>query len=219
MIEKPVEGVQTDVRPHPAGKQGARISLDEVAERGWAARKSPRLRAWVTQQLAACGKSTGGKREKAQCILDAFRKKVPYVPDPVMTEFMATPNQLLCLDEGGLCIIGGDCDEATITMIAALMSLGIETMVVGSSHREPHDTPTHVFGAFKDDMGSWVRFDATTKFPIGRVPPRKREWWVEPGAEAREKGEGDFVGMRSLDEDGTLSRPPSVLDLLYPGIR
>ncbi len=218
MIDKPVEGVQTDTRPHPAGAEGARLSLKEVAERSWKARMSPRLRAWVTQQLDKCGASRGGRRSQAQCILDAFRKKVPYIADPLMGEFMATPNQTLCLDEGGLCIIGGDCDEATITLLAALMSIAIPTMVIGSSHHEPYDLPTHVFGAFKDDLGDWVRLDGTTKFPIGRVPPRIREWWVEPGKEAKESGEGDFVGM-SGDKGGTLSGPTTWTDLAYPGIR
>ncbi len=542
MIDKPVEGVQTDTRPHPAGAEGARLSLKEVAERAWKARMSPRLRAWVTQQLDKCDASRAGRRSQAQCILDAFRKKVPYIADPLMGEFMATPDQTLCLDEDGLCIIGGDCfpegtlllrddfeftpierikvgdriwgkdkwstvtqkwakgtleidaiemsngstvhltadhkvyvgeckhggrceqvqcelpykrtesfdrrtqvrdlcegdtllqperiafgygrvdrdrmyvealaladgwtkasknpelphiafyvagrdgkrkeaqkhevkdicerlgietlwharyivvkdrewasriaalgsrarfkhletidldeesavaalrglmadstqntgvstrtysttsrqlmlqvrvlhrmfgkmtsvrmltpeqhggagkhplwrvgqrekdklnlfvrsidravrtvpcwdiatddhyvylpehdvtvsncDDATITLLAALMSIAIPTMVIGSSHREPYDLPTHVFGAFKDDLGDWVRLDGTTKFPVGRVPPRIREWWVEPGKEAKESGEGDFVGM-----SGSISRPAMLLDLVYPGIR
>ncbi len=388
MIDKPVVGVQTDTRPHPAGAEGARLSLKEVAERAWKARMSPRLRAWVTQQLDKCGASREGRRSQAQCILDAFRKKVPYIADPLMGEFMATPDQLLCLDEGGLCIMGGDCfpegtlllrddfeftpierikvgdriwgkdkwstvtqkwakgalevdaikmsngstvhltanhkvyvgeckqaqnsieaahndmavikeverieafdrripvrdlkggdtllqpqrirvcrtsspwsveqrekhglslfvrsidcavrtvpcwdiatddhyvylpehdvtvsncDEATITLLAALMSIAIPTMVIGSSHREPYDLPTHVFGAFKDDLGDWVRLDGTTQYPVGRVVPRVREWWVEPGKEAKESGEGDFVGM-----SGSLNRPATLLDLVYPGIR
>ena len=109
MIDKPVEGVKTDARPHPGGARGAHLSLAEVADRAWKARMSPRLRAWVTQQLDKAGVSNGSRRQKAQAILDAFRKKVPYVADPVMGEFMATPDQVLCLDEGGLCIIGGDC--------------------------------------------------------------------------------------------------------------
>lgn len=218
MIEKPVEGVQTDARPHPAGHKGARLSLKEVAERAWKARMSPRLRAWVTQQLDKKGVSRAGRRSKAQVVLDAFREKVPYVADPLMGEFMATPDQLLCLDEGGLCIIGGDCDEATITLLAALMSIGIPTMVIGSSHREPYDLPTHVFGAFQDDASDWVRIDGTTKHPVGRVAPRIREWWVEPGEKAKESGEGDFVGM-SGGEEGTLSGPTTWTDLAYPGIR
>jgi hypothetical protein len=547
MIDRPIEGVQTDARPHPAGQKGARLSLKEVAERAWKARMSPRLRAWVTQQLDKCGVSTGGRRQKMQCILDAFRKKVPYVADPVMGEFMATPDQLLCLDENGLCIVGGDCfpegtillrddfsfvpienikvgdriwgrdrwsivtqkwfkdalhvdaiemsngstmyltgehmvyvgqckhggrceqvqcrepfkrretfdrlhvsdlregdtllqpdriafgtgsvdadrmyvealaladgwtkasknpdlphvcfyvagrdgkrkeaqkrevkaicdrfgiettwheryitikdrewasriaalgsrarfkaletinldestaaaalrglmadstqntgvptrtysttsrslmlqvrvlhrmfgkmtsvrmltpeqhggaghhpmwrvgqrekgklnlfvrtiersvrkvpcwdistedhyvylpehdvtvsncDEASITLIAAALCIGIPAMVVGSSHKEPYDVPTHVFGAFEDDLGDWVKMDGTTKSPIGHVAPHAREWWVEPGAEAKERGTGDFVGMSHDDQSsGALDAPLSGFELVYPGIR
>jgi hypothetical protein len=220
MIEKPVEGVQTDARPHPAGKKGARLSLKECAERAWKARMSPRLRAWVTQQLDKCGVSGGGRREKAQCILDAFRKKVPYVADPVMGEFIATPNQTLCLDEGGLCFVGGDCDDHSVGISAAMMSIGIPAMIVGSSHREPYDVPTHVFCAFEDDLGAWVKMDGTTSLPVGRTAPHMREFWVEPGAVAKETGEGDFVGMSGdMDRMGELSGAASAFDLLYPGIR
>lgn len=220
MIEKPVTGVQTDTRPHPAGKKGARLSLKEVAERAWKARMSPRLRAWVTQRLADAGVSTGGRRQKAEAILEAFRKKVPYVADPLMGEFMETPDQTLCLDEGGLCFIGTDCDGASITLAAAVMSIGIPAMIIGSSHKEPYDLPTHVFMAFEDDMNDWVKMDGTTKLPVGRVPPHAREWWVEPGAKAKELGEGDFVGMSGgAEQSGVLEGPPSVLDFLYPTIR
>lgn len=239
MIDKPVEGVTTDARPHPAGKKGAKISLKETAERAWKARMSPRLRTWTMQVLADAKAldPTVSRRKKAQAILDAFRKKVTYVPDPLMGEFIATPDQLLCLDEGGLCIVGGDCDEASVTLAAALMSVGINTMIIGSSHRDPHDTPTHVFIAFEDELGTWVRMDGTTKFPVGRVPPHFKEWWVEPGEQAKESGEGDFVGMSgagALAGAGTLAGaahrptrvvrstgrlPSSRLDLIYPNIK
>jgi transglutaminase-like putative cysteine protease len=221
VIDKPVNGVRTDARPHPAGRKGARLSLKEVAERAWKARMSPRLRAWVTQQLNKCGVSTGGRRAKAQCVLDAFRKKVPYIADPVMGEFMATPDQTLCLDEGGLCFLGGDCDDHSIGLAAAMMSIGVEAMIVGISHREPYDTPTHVFMAFKDDLGDWVKMDGTTKLPVGIVAPHAREWWVEPGQEAKDRGEGDFVGMSdgATEDPGVLDGPATTFDLLYPGIR
>lgn len=217
MIDKPVEGVKTDARPHPAGGKGARISLNECAERAWKARMSPRLRAWATQVLAAANVSTGSRRQKAQAILDAFRKKVPYISDPHMGEFMATPNQTLCLDEGGLCIIGGDCDDQSIGLAAAMMSIGVPAMIIGSSHREPYDVPTHVFMAFEDELGEWVKMDGTTKHPVGKVGPHAREFWVEPGAKAKERGEGDFVGMSG--GEGSLGAPATLLDLLYPTIR
>jgi len=195
IIDKPVPGVQTVARPHPAGGVGARISLKEVADRSWAARMSPRLRAWVTQELAKCNASSGSRKQKASCILEAFRKKVPYIADPHLGEFMATPEQTLCLDEGGLCIVGGDCDDAAVTLAAAMMSIGIPAMIIGSSHKPPQDVPSHVFIAFEDDHGQWVRMDGTTKLPVGQAPPRVREFWVEPGKASKDSGEGDFVGM------------------------
>lgn len=218
MIDKPVPGVQTDARLHPAGAKGAHISLDEVSKRAWKARMSPRLRAWVTQELAKADASTAPRKRKAEVILAAYRAKVPYINDPVMGEFMGTPDQVLCLDEGGLCIIGADCDEATITLVASVMSIGIPGMVIGSSHKHPHDVPTHVFGAFQNEAGNWIKFDGTTKHPVGKVPSSLREWWVEPGKEAKKTGEGDFVGMAGSGS-GTLSGLPSVFDLRYPGIR
>jgi hypothetical protein len=219
VIEKQVEGVKTDARPHPAGGQGARLSLQEVADRAWKARMSPRLRAWSTQQLDKHKVSTGTRKQKGNAILTEFRKKVPYVADPVMGEFMETPDQTLCLDEGGLCFIGTDCDGSAITLSAAMMSIGIPTMIIGCSYREPADVPTHVYMAFEGDLKDWLYMDGTTKHPVGKVAPRLREFWVEPGAAAKEIGSGDFVGMSG---SGLLSGPSNasrILNLLYPGIR
>jgi Transglutaminase-like superfamily len=220
LIDKPVPGVKTDARPHPSGGEGARLSLKEVAERAWKARMSPRLRAWALQVLARAGVSTGTRHQKAQAILDAFRQKVPFVPDPVMGEFIATPEQTLCLDEGGLCFMGGDCDDAAVTLSGAMMSIGIPTMIIGSSHKDPVDVPTHVFIAFEDENGGWVKMDGTTKYPVGKIAPHSREFWVEPGEKAKESGRGDFVGM-SGGGTGELGAPPTRrdLDLRYPTIR
>ena len=204
-------------RPHPAGAKGARLSLKEVAEYAWKARMSPLLRAWATQVLDKAGVSRGGRRQKAQAILDAYRKRVPYINDPIMGEFMATPDQLLCLDKDGLCIIGCDCDEASITLIATMLCLGINAMAVGSSHKEPHDTPTHVFMAFQDELDDWVRMDGTTNHPVGHTAPHLREWWFEPGKEAKESGIGDFVGMS--EKHVGVSASSDAFDFLYPGLR
>lgn len=220
ILDKPIEGVTIDQRTHPAGREGSLISLKETAERAWKARMSPRLRAWTTQVMAAAGVAGGSRRQKAQAILDAYRKKVPYVADPVMGEFIATPEQTLCLDDGGLCIIGGDCDDASVTLQGSVMSIGIPAMTIGSSHKHPYEVPTHVFMAYQDEQGEWVRMDGTTNHPVGKVSPHQREWWVEPGAEAKDRGEGDFVGMSGGSEVGVSGpRPTYVLDLLYPSFK
>jgi hypothetical protein len=98
-----------------------------------------------------------------------------------------------------------------------MMCIGINAMIVGSSHRDPEDVPTHVFMAFEDELGDWVRMDGTSKLPVGQVPPRLREFWVEPGKQQKQDMKGDFVGMSGAS--GTLAAPASRLDLIYPGIR
>ena len=219
--DKSVDGIVIDAHSHPSGKQGAKISLAECAERAWKARMSPRLRAWVTQVLDKAGVSTGSRRQKGQAVLDAYRKKVPYIADPVMGEFMATPDQTLCLDDGGLCIIGGDCDDASITISAAMLCIGIPAMIVGTSQREPHDVPTHVLMAFQDELEDWIRMDGTTRHPAGQTAPHVREWWLEPGKEQKDNGVGDFVGMSEKfvgTSDGSLSASGDAFDMLYPGL-
>lgn len=199
MKDKPVPGEVS--RPHPGGKRGAMISLDESAKAAWRARKSVRLRAWATQQLDKCGRPNG-KRAQVQCLLDAFRKKVPYVNDPKWAEFIAKPEQLLCLDDE-LCIVGGDCDDSAVGMCSLCLCIGLDAMIVGQSSREPGDTPTHVYFGFKDDLGTWVRADATTNYPVGKVQPYIKEWWVDPAEGIAETGLGDLV---------TFERPEGLQD-------
>lgn len=188
----------TVVRPHPGGRKGAMLSLDEVARRAWKSRSSPKLRAWATQQLNAAGYPTR-IADQVQALVDAFRRKAGgYVADPTMVEFMAAPEQTLCLDEAGLCLMGYDCDDAAITCMALCLSVGVpHVWAVGASYKDPN-VPTHVFFAFADEQGQKVRADPTTDLPVGTIRPTPvREWWVDPskGIDASTLAGGVFVGI------------------------
>jgi len=192
------------VRPHPGGAAGAMMSLDEVAKRMWSSRNDPRVRAWATRQLVDGGNPTGA-RDKMQVILDAFRRRVKYVPDPVHTEFMAGAVQTLCLDESkNLCIVGADCDDQAIALGASYLSVGIPVQVVGASYKEPTDQPSHVYIQAQDDMGVWVPVDPTTKFEVGNVHATARTWIIEPnkGVSASGQPGGDFVGVGRAPDHG-----------------
>jgi hypothetical protein len=184
------------VKPHPGGVAGAMLSLDEVASRMWAMRNDPRLRGWALRELAKAGNPTGS-RDKMQALMEAFKKKVPYVSDPVQTEFVASPVQLLCLDDHGLCIPGADCDEFTVGIGGAGLSIGIPQQVVGASYKQPTDQPTHVYGQFQDDNGEWVPYDGTTNYSVGNVHEPSRTWIVDPNKGVGTAGlpGGDFVGV------------------------
>jgi hypothetical protein len=109
-----------------------------------------------------------------------------------------------------------NCDDASITLAAAFLCIGIPASIIGSSHKDPLDVPTHVFTAFQDELGGWVKVDGTTQRPVGSVAPHAREWWFEPGAEAKERGEGDFVGMSGGADGGSVD---DRVGLAFPGIR
>jgi len=191
------------VKPHPGGRRGAMMSLDEVAKRGWAARLDPRVRAWATQQIAAAGGSTS-TRERVAAMGRAYRKKVPYIADPVQAEFIASPRQLLCLDDHGLCIVGGDCDEATVTGIACCLSIGIPSKVVGASYSGDTGQPTHVYFSFLDDDGQWCEADWTTDKAPASSYPAARKWLIDPqvGVGADGQPGGDFVGVHGRPSGG-----------------
>lgn len=197
-------GATVTRRPHPGGRKGAMMSLNEVASRAWAARADPLVRAWATQQLKACNWPTG-RRDQARCIIRAFKKQVQYVEDPLQVEAMFGPRQTLCLDKGGLCVVGADCDDMTITLDAVMMSIGWRTWVVGASYRDPN-VPTHVYGAFEDDLGAKVPFDATTDYDVGNVAPAVKEWWVDPSKGVSMDGlsGGEFVGVGRPGHTGAL---------------
>ena len=188
------------MKPHSGGVAGAMMSLDEVAKRMWAIRNDPRLRGWALRVLAAAGNPTGAS-DKMQAIMEAFRKKVPYVSDPVQTEFIASPIQLLCLDDHGLCIPGADCDEFTVGIGGAGLSIGIPVQVVGASYKAPVDQPVHVYGRFMGDSGEWIPFDGTTTYSVGNVHETARTWIVDPnkGVGAAGLPGGDFVGVGRHD--------------------
>ena len=118
-------------REHPAGAKGVRISLQEVADRIKKGRNDPRLVAWARQALHNAG-GPQTTRAQAQAILTQLKKEVSYMPDPVNTEFMASPAQILCLDKFGLCFKGADCfPETTLLLRDDFEFVAIKDIKVG----------------------------------------------------------------------------------------
>lgn len=218
ILERSTAGARVEHRPHPGGKKGAMMALDEVARRAWAARGKPRVRAWATKQLDACGRPSG-RRAQMQCLLDAYRKAVPYVPDPLQVEAMYGPEQTLCLDPDGICVIGGDCDDTAITLAAVFMSVGIPVWIVGASYRDTK-TPSHVYIAGEDESGARLRVDGTTDYRVGQAAAFAREWWIDPaqGVTGLEgiPADGEFVGVGAV---GRFVAPSSDAERLSLGGR
>jgi hypothetical protein len=190
--------VKVETRPHPAGKKGADISLNEVAKRIREGRNDPHVKGWAGKVLVAAGKPKGNI-EQSQALLDALRKQTMYVPDPVGTELNVAARHTLCLTDK-LCMPAGDCDDVSVALGAAIMSVGIPVQVVGQSFNGKTDAPTHVLIAI-DTTEGWKHIDpSSSTMNVGETFPATKEWWIDPmeingfalsGAE----GSGDFVGV------------------------
>jgi hypothetical protein len=171
------------------------------------------LRAKLLNQAGLKSDSGALKTNQSQCqaILDEIRRVTYYVQDPVGTELIAKPHVTLCLDDHGLCLPSADCDDRTVCLGSATMSIGIDTRVVAASYGTPQ--ATHVYAAIIDEKGNWLRVDPShASWPVGQVNPAMREWWVDPltGSIAndsnmtvkttlgKEPEHGDFIGVGAV---------------------
>jgi hypothetical protein len=160
--------------------------------------------------------------DRAQAILDGLRKKAAYLPDPIGAEMIVAPHVTLCLDDT-LCMIGADCDDLCVAFGSAAMSVGIPTHVVGQAF-DGTRTPTHVICAVQNDWGDWLRVDPShDRLPVGQAIHATWEITLDPlddedcglagksaelvaGAGAAQGAAGDYVGVGSIPNGGTLQR-------------
>lgn len=213
-----------ELRPHPRGESGSKLSLAEVARYAAMDRTVPKIREWTLGVLRDAGNPRDARR-KASAILDAVRSRVAYVSDPVDAEFMASPRHTLCLgDDGDLCMLAGDCDDLVIAFIACCESVGIRCCAVGHSYTEDKDI-THVLAA-ADVGGAWMMCDPATQLPGGSAYQPTRELFIAvpsgevlcdgsptcniaPGSDVvGGRTNGDFVGVAGPPEGTSMEATP-----------
>jgi hypothetical protein len=199
---------------HPTGAKGAAVSLNEVARRILRGRNDPRVAGWAGRALthkAGCKFIRTGKHDTCSCsgnlnpkgtqnqvqaLLNAMRAQTYYTGDPVSTEKMNQAVQTLCLDEHGLCMPAGDCDDRCITLGSAAMSIGIPVKVIGQGF-DSSKIPTHVIIAVQDTKDNrWIKVDPSSEYDVGRVFPATHEDWIDPtNIPGAELTGGTFVGV------------------------
>lgn len=197
---------------HPGGAAGVKFSLEEVARRVAEARNDPRLKGWAGQVLVAAGKPRG-VRAQMQALLDAFRKRTMYVPDPTQTEMIASPRVTLCLDEHGLCMPAGDCDDRVVALAGAAKSLDFDVRIIGQAfNNEP--VASHVIFSVRDpdvlENGGWLKIDPSSEtWRVGEAAYATKEWELDPMTMSStglggvgSSDAGDFIGIGRLPAQG-----------------
>ena len=197
---------KTQRRGQPLGAAGSQFSLEEVAKRATEGRNDPLIVAWARRTIFAAG-NPSDETGKARALLEGQRKKIFWVSDPVHSEHMQSARITLAVSEGG------DCDDVTILLGAAMMAVGLRCYVVGHAYNKAHDIQ-HVLLSVHCD-GKWLYAEPSVQgIELGDVA-RKPSWerWLEmPVASGKKVKTACDATSCSTSLAG---RPPS--DINYQG--
>lgn len=166
-------------------------SLDDriaaIAQKANEGKLDPKVIAWARKALSKkCRAGWNGEqwcvpekdtRAEIDAIYKALRRDVRYTSDVVGVDTYAHPRRTL---EMG----GGDCDEASATGAAALMSVGIPCRFKVIRTKDS-PSPNHIYleaAASKANPTKWIPFDASVAMHAGWEAPESMvaEAWIYP---------------------------------------
>lgn len=173
-------GVPTWRAPYPSGDRGVALSIEKVCTKIMEGRYDPAVSGWAVQVVKAAGLDgrTGATYSQIMAALLAEVRKVTiYKSDALGSEVIQGAAATLCL-RPDLCIGGGDCDDLSVALGAAIASMGIPVRVIKQSWRRAGQE--HVLVAGQDEHGGWVRLDPSTTLPAGQSVPADEETFFDP---------------------------------------
>lgn len=140
-----------------------------------AGRLEPVVRAWAVRELVAAG-AVGGDGARIAVLFEAVRRSMLYVPSPVGAQWISFADATTALD-GEAAMPAGNCVDYAIKLAAALLSVGIRSVLVGQA-RQPDGLLDHVVVAAWDGE-QWLRLDPTEpRARPGEAQRAYRETWV-----------------------------------------
>jgi hypothetical protein len=173
-------GIPVTRQPYADGSAGIRQSLDTMALKMREGRIDAAVIGWAGQVLKAAGLDGRDRNttpaKQAAALLDALRESTVYAPDAYGTEVIQSAAATLCL-RPGLCLNRGDCDDLSVALGSATLSLGLPTQIVKQNFGG--DAQEHVLIVVWDG-NAWQYADPSTKMPFGSALKAVSEVWVDP---------------------------------------
>lgn len=164
-------------RPYSTGVTGAITSAQTVAAMAKRAMLDQTVRTWAVQQLRSSNGHLSGPLDHARRIFEGVRAFVTPVRDPVGTEWITYPADLIKSEAPA-----GDCDCQVLLFVSAVQSVGIPAAVVLQMNG---DEAPHLCCAVWDDA-RWVYCDpARRDLPFGKKRPCQKEIWISLNGESR----------------------------------
>lgn len=157
---------------HPAGLSGAIVSAQTVAAIATKARTDSTVREWAVRALREAGMPSSPAAQ-AEAIFHAVRRLVAPVRDPVGTEWITYPADLIKSAQPA-----GDCDCQVALFISAVQAVGIQAAVVLQTNA---DAEPHLLSAIWDDT-RWLYADpARRDLSFGAKRKAEKEVWFGDG--------------------------------------
>jgi hypothetical protein len=181
------DGVRVVRKEYPEGLAGVVMSLEAIAQHIREGAISKSVMGWSMDQLRAAGVDgrsgpppygNASNFKKASVLLDAIRAVTIYTADPPGVELVKSAEAMLCL-KPGLCIRGGDCDDMTVLLGAACMSVGVPVRVVKQTFNGGDQEHVMLEAEYESGMG-WFPMDPSTNLPCGRKYPATSEFRLDP---------------------------------------
>lgn len=174
-------GIPVTVGPYSSGAAGIKTSLEVMSRKMREGMVDAAVQGWAAGVLKASGldgrsRSTSAIDAQGAALLDALRDQVIYAPDPYGTEQINAAAATLCL-RPNLCLNRGDCDDLSVTLGAAALSLGIPVQIVVQHYGG--GAQDHVLIVMYDGA-DWRYADPSTNLPFGSALKAKEETWVDP---------------------------------------
>ena len=173
-------GIAVTRGPYPEGATGIRMSLEVMAQKIREGRIDPAIIGWAGQVCKDAGLDGRGRdttpHAQGAALLDAVRAVAIYAPDAYGAEVIQSAAGTLCL-RPNLCLNRGDCDDLSVALGAAALSLGIPVNIVKQTFGR--DAQEHVLIAMYDGS-EWCYADPSTKMPFGKAIQAETEVWIDP---------------------------------------
>ena len=198
------------LEPHgPGGMPSVRRSVDKVAKQIAADFRRREVIEWARGVIASA--NLNGPRGRVEpdaqiaALFADLKSRTVFVRDPVNTEAVASTVSILCLDPGGACLRGGDCDDMLVALGSGAQAIGIPVRLCTRTYAGfPQGHIVMQYDSARTGPSVWKCIDPSTETGQCSGMPYTHEILTEIDTGATPM----FVGIGDTDA-ATLGDPPA----------
>lgn len=207
----PAPPVPVVIRQHPTGMTGVRTSTNAVRDQIQRDYLRRRVIEWARAATADVNHAVRGKpdpRAQIRALFAAAKRRAPFVKDPVNAETVSSTEAILCLDDKGACLTGGDCGNQLVVLGATAKAIGIPIRlrtIRYAGQRQAHIVLDYDASPRGDSV--WESIDPSTESGVCSNASIEEQFITAVGADDEPP---TFIGIGQPDAASTLGDPDTL---------